>query len=505
MKKIIIILIIAIIATISIFFIKNKMDNKYNYKIETITDIKYYICKENEKFGVIDEDGKVIINAQYDNVIIPNPSLDVFVCYKGDNTEIFNNKNERLFEKFEKVEPIKLKSEASTFSYEKSVLAYKQDGKYGLINFYGKTVTKNIYDTIENLQPTEGKFLVSKDKKYGVIDLNGNVIVKAEYDLCKSDEYYTKQDGYTKSGFIVANKLNDGYKYGYFNYNGSRILSIDYNDIERIPKEDDKNIYLIVSNNGKYGLYNKSKKIIENEYIEIVYDDNVDLLFLQKNKKYGVASLNGKILIDVNCDEIYSRGIYLYVSKNGDNKVYDSNINPIDINFNTTIYETANENYKISTVLNNNITYFGILDKNNQNLVDEKYRYLEYLYKNYFIAIDDNGNLGVINSSGKIIIEMKYNSLQKIKEKNMIQAIDESGNTEIYSEEMKLIIEKMQNASVSIQEDYIIVSNDEKKVYIDNNGKTISSTTELKKEQYPNQIGEYKKEQYSIEDIYYVK
>ena len=48
---------------------------------------------------------------------------------------------------------------------------------------------------------------------------------------------------------------------------------------------------------------------------------------LQKNKKYGVASLDGKILIDVTCDEIYSRGIYLYVSNAGSNKIYDSNEN----------------------------------------------------------------------------------------------------------------------------------------------------------------------------------
>ena len=99
---------------------------------------------------------------------------------------------------------------------------------------------------------------------------------------------------------------------------------------------------------------------------------------------------------------------------------------------------------------------------------------------------------------------MKYTSLQKIKDKNLIQAIDESGNTEIYSEDMKLVF-KMENANISIEEDYIIVSNSDEKTYIDNNGKVIDSTEGLKKEKYPSEIGDYKKEQYTIEDVYYVK
>jgi len=40
---------------------------------------------------------------------------------------------EKLFSKYEMVEPIKLKNVAGTLNYEKSVLKYKQDDKYGLI------------------------------------------------------------------------------------------------------------------------------------------------------------------------------------------------------------------------------------------------------------------------------------------------------------------------------------------------------------------------------------
>ncbi len=504
MKKVIIIFTLIVIAIIGVVVIKNNKEKKYNYKIETISEYKYYIYKENNQYGVIDENGNVIIEAKYNNVIIPNPSRDIFVCYVDEKADILNSNKEKLFTKYDSVEPIKLKNVASTLAYEKSVFIYKQNEKFGLINFEGKVLTKSIYDTIENLQPTEGKFLVSQNKKYGIIDLKGNTILKTEYDICNSDGYYTSKDEYAKSGYIVGNKTNEGYRYGYFNYTGKKILDLKYNDIERVLNEDSKNLYLIVALDGKYGLYNKSKKIINNDYQEIIYDDNVDLLLLQKNKKFGVAKLDGKVLIDTNCDEIESKGIYLYVKSSNNNKVYDNSGNIVDMNFNLSIYKTENEDYKISTILNNNITYYGIIDKNGNQLVENKYRYLEYLFQNYFIAVDDQGNLGVINSNGKTVVEMKYNSLQKVKGKNIVQAINDEKVTEIYSKELKNVL-TMQDANISIQEDYIIVSNQDKIMYLDNDGNIINDTAKLKKENYPKKIGDFEKEQTTIENIYYVK
>lgn len=102
--------------------------------------------------------------------------------------------------------------------------------------------------------------LVSKNDKYGVIDIKGNTIVKTEYDKILSDGYYTEKDQYKKSGFIVYVKTDDGYKCGYISYKGKTILDTKYGEIERINKEDDKNIYLIASENGKNG-YIKTQKI----------------------------------------------------------------------------------------------------------------------------------------------------------------------------------------------------------------------------------------------------
>lgn len=502
MKKIMIIVIAIILIIVGVFVFKSK-SNKFNYEIPKITEYNYFILKDNEKYGVIDKNGNTIIEANYTDVVIPNPEKDIFVCYDGEKSNILNVNNEKLYTEYEQVEPIKLKNVASPLCYEKSTLMYKKDGLYGLIDFNGNIITKNIYESIENLQPTEGKFLVKRENKVGVIDLKGNTIVDIKYDEILSDGYYTKEDGYQKSGFIISTTTEDGYKYGYISYKAKNILKTEYNEITRISKEDDSNIYLIASSNGQYGFYQNSKKIIDNEYQSITYDENTDLLILEKNKKYGASNISGKTIINVENDSLETRGIYIYTKKQNENKVYDIEGKDININYNKKIYETDNSEYFISTLLNNNITYYGIVNKEGTQLVNETYRYIEYLYKDYFIVSDETGNFGVINSNNKIILDIQYSSMQKIKEKNILQAINDN-STDFYSEEMKLTA-SVQNADIQIQEDYIIIINKDDKIYLNSNGDEIKDNSNLKNTSFLDTIGDYKKVQTTLQNIYYIK
>lgn len=503
MKKKIYLAIILIIVIIIGATILKISSNKNDYQIEEIEECQYYAYRENSQYGIINKEGETIVQAKYTNIIIPNPEKDIFICYNGEKTEVRNSKNEEIFTEYEKVEPIKLKNVVSTLSYEKSVLKYKKEGLYGLIDFNGKIITKNTYNAIENLQPTEGKFIVTKDGKYGVIDLKGKQIIEPKYDQIISDGYYTENSKYKKSGFVVANKTEEGYRYGYINYEGKKILDEKFNDIERISKED-KNIYLIASENGQYGLYKNSKKTIPHEYQSITSEDE-EIVILNKNKKYGVATLNGKIIIDVDKEKVETKGIYIYASTPNDKTVYDKNGKVIDINYDRSIYETENENYRISTLRNNNITYYGIIDKDGKQLVEEKYRYIEYIFKDYFIATDEEGNLGIINSKDQKMLEMKYSTLQKIKGKNIIQAVSSETNiTEIYSEDLEKTL-SAEKPTINTQEDYIVVIANDEETYIDKSGKKIQNTANLKSINYPDEIKQYQKIQTSIENVYYVK
>lgn len=67
-----VVFIIIILIAVGIF-IKSKISNKYDYKIEEIMDYKYYIYRENEQFGIIDKEANKMVEAKYTDVIIPNP------------------------------------------------------------------------------------------------------------------------------------------------------------------------------------------------------------------------------------------------------------------------------------------------------------------------------------------------------------------------------------------------------------------------------------------------
>ena len=108
--------------------------------------------------------------------------------------------------------------------YEKSVLKYKENDKYGLIDFSGKKITKPIYDEIDSVSYKEGELLVKQNDKFGVINIKGNVIVDIDYAKISVDGYYTDKNQYKYAGYIVSNKTDEGYRYGYISNSGKIIV-----------------------------------------------------------------------------------------------------------------------------------------------------------------------------------------------------------------------------------------------------------------------------------------
>ena len=67
-----IILIIVVLAISGYLVIKNKEKNR-EYEVEKISEYKYFVVKENGKYGVIDTKGNKIIEPKYEDVKIQNP------------------------------------------------------------------------------------------------------------------------------------------------------------------------------------------------------------------------------------------------------------------------------------------------------------------------------------------------------------------------------------------------------------------------------------------------
>ena len=167
-KRVFFILALIIIVIIAGFFTIKKINkNKRKYEIEEISEFKYFVLKNDDNYGVIDKEGKTVIEATYDNVEIPNPAKDVFICYKNDKGIAMNANNKQLFAEYNSVEAIDLIPATNNFAYEKSVIKTEKNGKYGLIDLNGKQLLNTEYDSIEGMDGIEGELKLQKDEKFG--------------------------------------------------------------------------------------------------------------------------------------------------------------------------------------------------------------------------------------------------------------------------------------------------------------------------------------------------
>lgn len=473
------VVIIIIAISISTYLIRKKVQEKNKqYEIETITQYNYFVVKEKNKYGVIDAKGNKIVETEYEDVKIPNPEKAIFICYENENTKVLNEKGEELFTEYENIEPLRLKNVSSDLMYEKSILKYSQNGKYGIINFNGKKITKPIYEEIDTLQFKEGELLVKKDEKYGVININGATLVKTNYDKIETDKFYEEGKGYKNSGYIVSQKTDEGYRYGYVTVEGKEITETIYNDLNRITDIESDDIYIICAENGKYALLKNGKKITENEYQSIIYTESNNTLIALKGKKYGVISTEGKTIIPFEYDQINITGEYIYTTIDGETKIFDSKGEETNINENLAIINIKNTNYKIYIQTLDGKTTYNIY-KNERQTTKNEYTYIQYLYDNHFIACDTNGKLGIINENDKTEIQFKYNSIQTIENTNMIQTLNnETTITEIYSKEMKKIVE-LENAIIENNKEYIKIYNEEEIKYISKETEKEVKNTEI--------------------------
>ena len=475
LKFIFTIIVVALIVLVVGFISKKIKIAKRNYKLEQIDEYKYFVVRENEKYGIIDASGNKVIDTKYDNVRIPNPEKDVFICYEGEKSIVINSQNQQLYSEYQNIEPLILKNIASDLIYEKNTLTYKENEKYGIIDLKGKKITKAIYEEIDTLEYKEGELIVKKDGKYGVINIKGSILVKPEYDQIVADRYYDNEEGFKKAGYIVSVTTDQGYRYGYVSVNGKKIVDAKYNDLYRITEIDSEdNIYLICAENGKYGVLKNSKVLISNDYQSVAYSQN-KVFIISKGIRYGVMDLEGKEIVPVEFRQIDINGQYIYATDSEDiTKVFNNNGQEMNVSRNLSIIDVEGTDYKINIETTDGDTKYSVY-RGKDRLTNDDYRYIEYLYDNYFIASDMESNLGIINDNNKEILQFNYNSIQKIENTDMIQATDNDFLTEIYTKDFKRICD-MQNAEIVNKGNYLRASNQEDVKYITMNGKEVKNT-----------------------------
>lgn len=434
--KIQILTIIIILLLIPIVKITMNNLNK-NYKVENVNKEKYFVLLSGNKIGVIDEKGETVINPEYYEIHIPNPSKPIFVCYYDYNeetgncrTKVINEKGTELFTKYNHIDTININGIETTMPYEKNLLKYQDKGKFGLIDLEGKQITQAIYDEIDGLSCKEGELLVKQSGKYGVINNKGAELIKNKYDYISGDEYYTQEHGYQLSGYIIGEKTNNGYRYGYMNSKQKILLNTDYSEMIRIGniqnQDTDKNIFIIARKNGQCGLIKNKKTIIEFRYQDIEYSGIQDLFLIIRGTKTGLANSKGKVILNTRYDEILVNDDYIYTIDN--NKEVYYNLKGEEIESSTIKVEDTvqgEEENVVANLVNPTLIpkekdgKWGFVDKNSQLKVDYIYDEVTEVNKYGYAGVKRDGKWGSIDEKGNVIQEPLYN-LDELDEINFI-------------------------------------------------------------------------------------
>lgn len=479
-KKIIIlvvvlIVVIAIAVTLTMYFRKRA---KYVYDIEVVTQREYNTINVDNRYGVIDGNGNVVIEPTYDVIQIPNPSKPVFICMSDYNTEtkqyqtkVLNDKKEQIITGYDNVQAIPTETTADGIPFEKTVLKYLKNGKYGLISMDGKEITDPVYDDISAVNYKEGMLLVEQDGKVGVININGVQVIKVEYDSITVDNYYNVDTKYERTGFIVCKRGENGYRYGYIDYQGDIILDAEYTELARVTEmEEDNAIYLIAYKDGQAGLLRNKKIILNHEYENITYNSYNDVFVIQRNGKQGIADRDGNIKIDTKYTNLTFGGVYINVTEEETEKVLDLNGNEMTDGY---ISKMPTKDGEHSIVYGEDEIY-KIIDNSGNIIIDKNYTYIEELDNNYFIVANYNNN-GIVDLTGKSLVDLKYSSIFKLDNTGLLQANISSTNTISLINSNMEIVATMDNASIEVKDNYVRLYSETENRYFNYSGNELTA------------------------------
>lgn len=255
--------------------------------IQLITNSKIIYNEETTQFTIYSLD---YLNTYYAELIENSAIIDkdfVFSNSKAllyDRIIVKNDSGDLGIQTLEGVEILGTKFKSITFIESSGDFIIKtSDNKMGIMTIDGQSKITPQFDDIKQLDQIEELYLVKSNNKYGVINENGNIVIYLEYDQIGIPTTYTDanvDNQYLLYNTVIPAKRDN--KWGLFNTDGEIILEFEYdaigcnagsktvsstNHVVVVPKYE----CIVVCLDKKYGLVNKSGKVIMLTALDTVY------------------------------------------------------------------------------------------------------------------------------------------------------------------------------------------------------------------------------------------
>lgn len=404
-------------------FFYNIFDCKDYEWVERIYDSNFYICRRNEKYGVIDGDKNVMI---IDNVYPLITRLPKIVDIDVDELFWYESPQMRDYRKKELCDNTKPYIILKISTY---------DGEY-LLELTTKHKSK-LYDKIY----TFGKnYLIENGGLYGILSPLGEEIAYPQFNkaypfdevntFVLSQEYRNRGGWWIQAEFngVKVPIANNGKFYGEIPLNYEECFCVGNN-------------YYKVKRNGKYGIVRYSTLSGIKEITPITYDDcNLicDNIFkVRMNNKYGIVCYEqetARNIIPINFDSIILYNLRPFYNGMSKNKVpfcyaivQDKNkfrlFNMCNGLVSKEYYQslkfTFNRGYGNQKVIANCAVpfiiaqkegFYALLSKSGEKITDYIYQSISEMKYGVF-PVCYNNKWGVINEFGEVLVECKYDKI----------------------------------------------------------------------------------------------
>ncbi|MCR5186129.1 MAG: WG repeat-containing protein [Clostridia bacterium] len=437
-KKVFAVIITIAVIIMIIISLKRLLSGEVVTKKENAVVTSYFSVYDGSKWGVIDNNGDIVLNCEYDNmVIIPDKSQSIFVVIDGINfdtekytTRIINEKGDTIIQGYTDAMPLENSNNTETW-YEENVLRFSNAGKYGLIDFRGNIVIDPLYDNIEVVPGIKKSLYIEKDGKKGLINsTTGEIIIEPQYSeiISCTDRHET--------GYIVKDDKN---KYGLIMTDKNQILECKYDEIKRVASDN----YYCAREGQKLEIINLLGQVVLDKNFDDVSELNADNFVIIKDGKYGVISTSGDTVIEAKYEDIkYTFQNNYIIKENGKYGIIDSSgaikvpVSYMNISYikEANFFEAEREDLKTDiidaefSVILPSIIVSELNIKNGYIRIreDQEYKYYNFkleevsnkdvLTSNTLYLIKKFGKYGYENKKGEVIVDCIYDDAREQNE-----------------------------------------------------------------------------------------
>ncbi|PXY44851.1 WG repeat-containing protein [Flavobacterium hydrophilum] len=332
----------------------------------------FFAVKKGNLFGLLNKEGKTILETKYDSI---GNGINSVIVKKSDKYGVFNNEGKEIL-------PVKYNKVLYSNTISKTVLIKNKENNLELI-INGQPSTF----LFDNLVFYKNTVIVTKDSKKGLI-FNGNLVYNIEYDNISTDG---------KS----------------FNYNNSIKKTLDTRKF--LAFGNDQNVF-ILEKEKKFGFINNETLIYPVEMERLNFDIARRVVTVEKNKLKGAYFIDTKKYLDIIYDDIHFDGVqYIEVKKNKLSGMIDYKLQTvIPIEYDDLQVQGFNNGFK--AVKNNKKGWVSlkgeVIIPMIYDEIDELDIYGDTSFKNLF-KVKQGEDIGIINKINKTILPIQFEYIFK--------------------------------------------------------------------------------------------